>query len=82
MAAFTNGAMGHMLDYDDIHYMALAHPTVTTAIPGLAIAERLGNVNGEDFITAVAIGNDVMIRIGRAILLSPQGGDQWLMKTG
>ncbi|MBI4191631.1 MAG: MmgE/PrpD family protein [Betaproteobacteria bacterium] len=82
MAAFINGSMGHMIDYDDIHEFVMGHPSITTVLPGMAIAERLGNVNGRDFITAVALGNDIITRLGRAIKLSPQGRDEWTMDKG
>jgi len=82
MGAFANGAMGHMVDYDDMHMMGKIHTGVTTVLPGFAIAERMGKVNGKDFITAIALGNDLMIRLGRAITLSPQGRDEWTMDKG
>lgn len=82
MAAFANGAMGHMVDYDDMHMLGKTHPSVTTALPGLAVAERLGNIGGKEFISAVALGNDIIIRLGRAITLSPQGRDEWTMDRG
>ncbi len=82
MAAFANGAMGHMVDYDDMHMMGKIHTGVTTVLPGFAMAERLGKVSGKDFIAAVALGNDMMIRLGRAITLSPQGRDEWTMDKG
>jgi 2-methylcitrate dehydratase PrpD len=82
MGAFANGAMGHMVDYDDMHMMGKIHTGVTTVLPGFAIAERLGKVNGKDFLTAVALGNDMMIRLGRAITLSHQGRDEWTMDKG
>ncbi|HVN96102.1 MAG TPA: MmgE/PrpD family protein [Syntrophorhabdaceae bacterium] len=82
MAAFVNGAMGHMVDYDDMHMMGKIHSGVTTVLPGLAIAERIGKVTGRDFIAAVALGNDIMVRLGRAITLSPQGRDEWTMDKG
>jgi 2-methylcitrate dehydratase PrpD len=82
MGAFANGAMGHMVDYDDMHMMGKIHMGVTTVLPGFAMAERLGKVNGRDFIAAVALGNDLMIRLGRAITLSPQGRDEWTMDKG
>jgi 2-methylcitrate dehydratase PrpD len=82
MAAFVNGAMGHMVDYDDAHEIVSGHPSITTALPGFAIAERLGKVSGKDFILAVASGTDVMIRLGRAIRRSPQGRDEWTMDKG
>lgn len=67
MAAFANGAMGHYLDYDDLLYEALVHPSCSVVSAGLAIAERLGGVPGKEFVTAVALGNDLICRMGLAI---------------
>jgi 2-methylcitrate dehydratase PrpD len=36
-------------------------------MPALALAEELGGVSGQDLITAVAVGNDLMCRIAQAI---------------
>ncbi len=33
MAAFANGAMGHMVDYDDAHEHVSGHPSITTVLP-------------------------------------------------
>lgn len=67
MAAFANGAMGHCLDYDDLHYKAFVHPSSSVVSAGLAVAERVGNVHGKDFITAVALGDDLACRMGLSI---------------
>jgi 2-methylcitrate dehydratase PrpD len=82
MAAFANGAMGHMVDYDDMNNMGKIHSGITTVLPGFAVAERIGKVAGKDFIAAVTLGNDIMVRLGRAITLSPQGRDEWTMDKG
>lgn len=64
-AAFVNGSLGHMLDYDDMGESG--HPGIVTIPVALAVAEKLGGVSGRDLITAVAAGTDVMTRISRAI---------------
>ena len=64
-AAFVNGSLGHMLDYDDMGESG--HPGIVTIPVALAVAEKLGGVSGRDFIAAVAAGTDVMTRISRAI---------------
>lgn len=69
MAAFANAAMGHALDYDDLHHGAMLHPSSPTVTAGFAIAERLGNVTGRNFITAVALGNDLACRLGLSVPL-------------
>jgi 2-methylcitrate dehydratase PrpD len=64
-AAFVNGSLGHMLDYDDLGESG--HPGIVTIPVALAVAERLGGVSGREFITAVAAGTDVMTRLTQAI---------------
>jgi len=73
-AAFVNGSMGHMLDYDDVSGGSArnvtvpgGHPSIVTIPVGLAIAEKMGGVSGKDFITAVAAGVDIYVRASRAI---------------
>lgn len=71
MAAFANGAMAHALDFEDAHDLALVHPNAATMPAALAIAESIGNVNGKDFITALAVGCDIVCRLGLAFKENP-----------
>jgi 2-methylcitrate dehydratase PrpD len=63
MAALVNGSLTHALDYDDGIENPPHHPTACTFPAVLAVAERLGRVSGREFITAVALGNDLAIRL-------------------
>ena len=63
-AAFVNGSLGHMLDYDDT---AAGHVSIATVPVALALAEKIGGVSGREFITAVACGTDVMARLHLSI---------------
>lgn len=74
-AAFVNGSLGHMLDFDDVGESG--HPSIVTIPVALAVAEKLGGVSGRDLITAVAAGTDVMTRISRAIEVP-----DWTMTEG
>lgn len=67
MAALANGAMSHALDYEDVHDGALVHPNATTVPAALAVAESLGRVRGEELITAMALGSDLVCRLGLAL---------------
>ncbi|MBI2907219.1 MAG: MmgE/PrpD family protein [Chloroflexi bacterium] len=67
-AAFANGALAHSLDYDDVFDEYGAHPSATTVPAALVVAERAGGVSGKQLITAVALGNDMMSRMSRAIV--------------
>ena len=54
-AAFVNGSLGHMLDYDDVG--AGGHVSIATVPAAFAIAEKLSGVNGRDLIAAIAAGS-------------------------
>jgi len=73
MAAFANGAMSHVLDYDDIVTEAYCHPTSPTLSAALAVAERVGRVTGKEFITAMTLGIDLIIRMSLAVVQSSEG---------
>lgn len=68
-AALVNGVIGHSVELDDIHEGAIIHPAVTVMPTALAMAES-EDVCGKDLITAVTLGYEVGIRIGRAIIPS------------
>jgi 2-methylcitrate dehydratase PrpD len=71
MAAFANGAMAHALDFEDAHDLALVHPNAATVPAALAMAEAVGDVNGKNFIAALAVGCDVVCRLGLALEENP-----------
>ncbi len=63
-AAQANACMIHARDYDDVHEQAVMHPGVATIPPALAIAERKGGLDGKEFLTSVALGVDMICRLG------------------
>ncbi len=67
MAAFVNGALAHCLDYEDLNHKAGGHPSAGTVPAGFATAERLGNVSGKEFITAITLGNDLFCRLSYSV---------------
>lgn len=73
MAAYANAAMTHSLDYDDTRHDGAFHPTQNTLPSALACAERIGGVSGKEFITAIAVGNDLGCRLALAITTRPKG---------
>jgi 2-methylcitrate dehydratase PrpD len=82
-AAQVNASMGHALDYDDTGD-GPTHPSVVIVPTALAMVERQGNVSGKEFITAVALGVDMMGRLGQAFRLGKKTesvaghpGDGW-----
>jgi len=74
-AAFVNGSLGHMLDYDDVG--AGGHVGIATVPVAFAVAEKLGCVSGRDLITAIAAGTDLHTRLDLAVRLP-----DWTMTEG
>jgi 2-methylcitrate dehydratase PrpD len=74
MAAFINASTGHALDFDDTHDKAVLHVGPAVVSAALALAERVGHVNGKSLITAVALGADVICRMGLATKIPLQQG--------
>ena len=74
-AAFANGSLGHMLDYDDVG--AGGHVSIATVPVAFALAEKHGGVSGREFIQAVAAGTDIHVRLNRAIDIP-----DWTMAEG
>lgn len=66
-AAFVNGAMGHGLDYDD-HLPEGHHPSVAVLPALLAVAESRGGVSGAEFLTALAVGQDLFARLRKNVV--------------
>lgn len=64
-AAFVNGALGHMLDYDD--FADACHVSIATVPVAFAIAEKVGGVSGRALIAAIACGTDLMTRLHLSI---------------
>ena len=62
-AALVNGTASHALDYDDVHFAFLGHPTVTVLPAVLALGERDG-AGGRDLMTAFVAGVEVGSRVG------------------
>ena len=62
-AAFANGACSQALEYDDTHNESIVHMSSPAVAAALGLAEIV-DLTGEDFITAVALGNEISCRIG------------------
>src|SRR3954453_21659635 len=79
-AAFVNGSLGHMLDYDDVGaggHVGIATVPVAFAVAEKLGAEKLGGVSGRDLITAIAAGTDPHPRLDLAVRLP-----DWTMMEG
>lgn len=65
-AALVNGAMSHILDFDDTHLPALMHPSAPL-IPALLAYGEWKKVNGRDFLLAFVLGFEIETRISLAM---------------
>ena len=65
-AALANGAAAHGLDFDDQHDPARVHTNCVMLPTLLATAEDLGEVSGERFLVAMAVGAELHARLGLA----------------
>ena len=70
-AAFANGSLAHALDFEDAHDGARVHPYAATVPAALALAQARGNVSGRDLLTALALGSDLVCRLGLALQDDP-----------
>jgi 2-methylcitrate dehydratase PrpD len=66
-AAFANAIQGYAFDFADDHNESNAHPSVATIPVSLAVGEQL-QASGSELIEAIALGNEVVCRLGSAFL--------------
>ncbi|MFC1532673.1 MmgE/PrpD family protein [Thermodesulfobacteriota bacterium] len=71
MAALANGSMARAMDIDDVSDTFALHTDAVIVPTALAIADRQEKTDGRDLITAVALGQDLMVRMALAVKLSP-----------
>ena len=69
LAALANGVAGHALDYDDVSWSTIGHPTVVIAPVVFAVGQVFG-VSGNDIIKSYALGVEIAHKI--AGLVMPQ----------
>jgi len=65
-SALANGTSSHSIEMDDVHNESSLHPGVVIFPSALATGEMAG-ASGKNFILAVVLGYEVMIRLGRAL---------------
>lgn len=66
MAALANGTSGHALDYDDVQWQVVGHPTVCIVPAILALGEK-HDKSGRDFVLSYAVGIETGGKIGAGI---------------
>ena len=66
-AALINGSASHALDFDDVHFQMMGHPTVPVMPALLALAEAK-ETGGKEFLAAFVLGFEAECRIGSSVL--------------
>ena len=69
VAAFANGTAAHALDFDDMCFVSLAHPSAPLA-PAIMAAGELAGAPGRAVLDAYVVGFEVQARLGR--LMNPR----------
>lgn len=64
-AIFWMGALSHALDYDD--YADIVHPSAPVVSAALPLAQAAPAIDGRRLIVAVAVGQDLTIRIALSL---------------
>jgi 2-methylcitrate dehydratase PrpD len=65
-AALANGTAAHALDYDDMCFVSLAHPSAPLVAAALAAAE-LADASGAALLDGYIVGFEIEGRLGRAM---------------
>jgi 2-methylcitrate dehydratase PrpD len=65
-AALANGTAAHALDYDDMCFVSLAHPSAPLVAAALAAGELAG-ASGRALLDAYVVGFEIEARLGRAM---------------
>jgi 2-methylcitrate dehydratase PrpD len=68
-AALCNGTAAHALDYDDMCFVSLAHPSAPL-VPAIVAAGDLAHASGRAVLDAYVVGFEVQARLGR--LMNPR----------
>jgi 2-methylcitrate dehydratase PrpD len=68
-AALANGTAAHALDFDDMCFVSLAHPSAPL-VPAIMAAAELAGASGRALLDAYAAGFEVQARFGR--LMNPR----------
>lgn len=78
-APLVNGIAAHLEDFDDTHLQTVVHPGAPIVPAALAMAEHTG-ADGQDLLTAVAVGVEVALRFADGIC--PEHFDRGWHLTG
>ena len=68
-AAFANGVAAHALDYDDMCFVSLAHPSCVL-VPALLAAGEVASANARTLLDAYVVGFELECRLG--LVMNPR----------
>jgi len=68
-AALANGTAAHALDFDDMCFVSLAHPSAPL-VPAIIAAGELAGTSGQEVLDAYVVGFEIQARLGR--LMNPR----------
>jgi 2-methylcitrate dehydratase PrpD len=69
LAAFANGVAAHALDYDDMCFVSLAHPSCVL-VPAILAAGELAHADARTLLDAYVIGFEIECRLG--LVMNPR----------
>lgn len=67
LAALSNGVSGHAMDFDDVSWSTIGHPTVSVAPAAIAAAEER-HASGVEAIRAYVLGVEVQHKIAELVM--------------
>lgn len=65
-ATLINSTAGHGFESDDIHRESILHPNSIIVPVSINVSEKIKNISGKHFLTAVVAGYEVATRVGSA----------------
>jgi 2-methylcitrate dehydratase PrpD len=69
LAAFANGVAAHALDYDDMCFVSLAHPSCVL-VPAILAAGEVAHADAHTLLGAYVVGFEIECRLG--VVMNPR----------
>ena len=69
LAAFANGVAAHALDYDDMCFVSLAHPSCVL-VPAILAAGEVAHADARTLLDAYVVGFEIECRLG--LVMNPR----------
>ena len=72
-AALANGSLAHAIDFEDVHDRSTMHSNAVPTAALLTVADYLGGISGREFLAAMVVASDTVIRLQLALKADAQG---------